>query len=58
MASATREDFVDLRQDFVDLRGHVDGGFAEMRGRFDAMAAGQQQIVDLIQTVIGDRRHG
>lgn len=53
-----RQDFVDLRQDFVVLRDHVDRGFAEMRGRFDAAAAGQQQIVNLIQTVIDDRRRG
>ncbi|ORW09520.1 hypothetical protein [Mycolicibacter longobardus] len=30
----------------------VDGGFAEMRAKFDMTAAGQQRIVDLIQTVI------
>lgn len=40
------------RQDFVDLRDHVDRGFMEMRGKFDAMAAGQQQIVELLQTLI------
>ena len=60
--NAMRQDFVDLRQDFVDLREHVDQGFeqvdrgfAEMRGKFDAAAAGQQQIVDLLQSVIIDR---
>jgi hypothetical protein len=55
--NALRQDFVDLRQDFVDLRTHVDNGFIEMRGKFDVMAAGQQQIVDLIQTVITDQGH-
>jgi hypothetical protein len=68
--NALRQDFVDLRQDFVDLRQEfasfrehvdqrfeqVDQGFTEMRGKFDAAAAGQQQIVDLIQTVINDQR--
>jgi hypothetical protein len=60
--NALRQDFVDLRQDFVDLRTHVDNGFAkvdnafiEMRGRLDAAASGQQQIVDLLHTVIADR---
>jgi chromosome segregation ATPase len=54
-----RQDFTDLRQDFTDLRGefgelrdHVGKGFIEMRGKFDAAAAGQQQIVDLLNTVI------
>jgi hypothetical protein len=51
-----------LREDFVDLRTHVDRrfsdvdrGFTVMRGKLDAAAAGQQQIVDLLQTVIDDR---
>ncbi|ORA81796.1 hypothetical protein K3U93_10520 [Mycobacterium malmoense] len=52
--NALRQDFVDLRQDFGDLRDHVDQGFTEMRGKFDATAAGQQQIVDLLQTIITD----
>ncbi|MEZ0362635.1 hypothetical protein ACAG26_02870 [Mycobacterium sp. pUA109] len=30
----------------------VDSGFAEMRAKFDMTAAGQQRIVELIQTVI------
>ncbi|MGQ9350944.1 hypothetical protein [Mycolicibacterium gilvum] len=54
-----RQDFVDLRQDFVDLReefgqlrGHVEQGFAEMRGRLDGAAAGQQRIIDLLTTII------
>lgn len=60
--NAMRHDFVDLRQDFVDLREHVDRrfeqvdqGFAEMRGRFDATAAGQQRIVDLLNSIITER---
>ena len=35
--------------------GMFDQGFTEMRGKFDAAAAGQQQIVELIQTVINDQ---
>ncbi|WP_137145399.1 hypothetical protein [Mycolicibacterium sp. CR10] len=57
--NAMRQDFVDLRQEFVDLRHHVDQrfaqvdqGFTEMRGKFDAVAAGQQQIVDLLHGMI------
>jgi hypothetical protein len=51
--NALREDFVDLRNDFAGLRDHVDRGFTEMRGRLDAVAAGQQEIVDLLQTLSG-----
>ncbi len=66
--NAMRQDFVDLRHDFDDLRedfgvlrgefgelrGYVERGFAEMRGRLDAAAAGQQQIVELLTTIIED----
>ena len=52
-----RQDFVDLRQDFAGLRNHVDNGFTEIRGKFDVMAAGQQQIVGLLQTIITDQGH-
>ena len=55
---ATTTSFNALRQDFVDLRDHVDNGFTEMRGRLDATAAGQQEIVQLLQTIIADERHG
>lgn len=44
-----REDFVSLRGDFVDLRAQFDQGFAEMRGKFDAAAAGQQHIVGVLE---------
>lgn len=44
-----------MREDLTDLRSRVDdglaemrGGFAEMRGKLDAAAAGQQQIVGLL----------
>ena len=52
---ATGVSFNALRQDFVDLRAHVDNGFVEMRGKFDVMAAGQRQIVDLLQIIITDQ---
>lgn len=69
--NALREDMLDFRS-YVDGRftavesgfakvdrgfGEVDRGFTDIRGRLDAAAAGQQQIVELIQTVIDDRRH-
>ncbi len=54
---ATTASFNALRADFVDLRNHVDNGFNEMRGKFDAMAAGQQQIVDLLQTIVTEHEH-
>ena len=54
---ATTTSFNALRQDFVDLRRHVDDGFAEMRGKLDGAAAGQQQIVALLHTILGDEGH-
>lgn len=45
-----------LRADLTDLRQHTEAGFAEMRGKFDAAAAGQQQIVTLLDTLIS--QHG
>jgi hypothetical protein len=36
----------------------VDDGFAGIRGRLDAAAAGQQHIVELIQGLIDDRGEG
>lgn len=58
--NAMREDLIDLRQrvetgfkrveiGFV----RVDNGFTEMRGKLDGAAAGQQQIVTLLNTFIG-----
>src|SRR3954451_11038864 len=55
---ATTASFNALRQDFVDMRTHVDNGFTEMRGKFDVMAAGRDQIVELLQTIITDQGHG
>ncbi|OIN78531.1 hypothetical protein K3U93_07465 [Mycobacterium malmoense] len=52
---ATTASFNALREDFVDLRDHVDQGFTQIRSRFDATAAGQQQIVDLLQIIITDQ---
>lgn len=65
MRRATAASFNAMRQDFVDLRTHVDQGFekvdrgfVEIRGRLDATAAGQQQIVDLLQTILSEGNAG
>ncbi|MCE7005479.1 permease [Kibdelosporangium philippinense] len=61
--NAMREDLTDLRQridnGLADVRSEmhqgfdqVDRGFTEMRGKLDATAAGQQQIVNLLNTII------
>ncbi len=53
---ATIASFNALRQDMTDmgaaLRRDMNDGFVEMRAKFDTAAAGQQRIVQLIQTVI------
>jgi hypothetical protein len=51
--NAMREDFTGLRAEVTDLRTQMNNGFTEMRGKFDATAAGQQQIVNLLNTLIG-----
>lgn len=53
--NATTASFNALREDFGDLRTHVDRGFAEMRGKLDATASGQQHIADLIQSLIDEQ---
>lgn len=47
--------FAEINQRFAEINqrfGEVDRGFAEIRGRLDAAAAGQQQIADMLQTLI------
>lgn len=58
--NAMREDLIDLRQrvetGFIRVDNcfaQVDNGFTEMRGKLDGAAAGQQQIVTLLNTLIG-----
>jgi hypothetical protein len=50
--NAMREDLTDLRKEMNSRFAEVDKGFAEMRGKFDAAAAGQHQIVNLLNTLI------
>lgn len=59
---ATASSFNAMRDDLTDLRTHVndgfaqvDRGFAEMRGRLDATAAGLGQITGLLNTLIGQQ---
>ncbi|WP_250558487.1 permease [Pseudonocardia lacus] len=55
--NAMREDLGDLRRDLDGLREHVDSGFAEVRGRLDGVAAGHEQIVGMLTTLL-DRETG
>lgn len=51
--NATREDLTDLRSKMQQGFDETQQGFTEIRGKLDATAAGQQQIVDLLNTLIG-----
>lgn len=42
----------ELEEQIDDVRTEMHGGFAEMRGRLDQAAAGQEQIVGLLNTMI------
>ncbi len=50
-----REDLTDLRTRVGDGFAQVDRGFTEMRGKLDATAAGQQQTVHLLNTLIAQQ---
>ena len=41
-----------MREDLADLRSQVDNGFADMRGKLDAAAAGQDQIAGMLSVLI------
>jgi hypothetical protein len=43
------------REELTERFAAVDLGIAEMRGKLDATAAGQQQIVDLLTAVIANQ---
>ena len=53
--NALREDVTDLRAEMNERFAQVDDGFIEMRGKLDTAAAGQQQIVDILQRLIADQ---
>ncbi len=48
----TADRFDRLERRFDGLEHKVDTGFAQVRGRLDQTAAGHQQIVDLLTTLI------
>ena len=52
---ATTASFNALRADLTDVRTHVDNGFVEIRGKLDGTAAGQQHIVELLESLMTDR---
>lgn len=52
LGEQTRERFDALDRKVDALGRKVDNGFAEMRGKFDATAAAQQQITDLLTTLV------
>jgi len=61
--NALREDLTDLRSRvdtgfarIVDAFARVDNGFIEVRGKLDATATGQQQIVTLLERLITERK--
>jgi hypothetical protein len=56
---ATTSSFNATREDLTDLRSEMQYEFAEMHGKRDAAAAGQQEIVNLLNTIItqGDQRN-
>jgi hypothetical protein len=41
-----------MREDLTDLHTQVRDGFTEMRGKLDATATGQAQIVALLTTLM------
>jgi predicted nucleic acid-binding Zn-ribbon protein len=53
--SATREDLTDLRARMESGFAEVDRGFAEVRGRLDATAAGQERIVELLGRLLNQQ---
>ncbi|WP_158854368.1 hypothetical protein [Saccharothrix deserti] len=50
---ATTSSFNAMREDLTDLGTTVGDGFTEMRGKFDALATGQQTVVDLLTKLAG-----
>jgi ABC-type transporter Mla subunit MlaD len=55
--NAMREDLADLTSHANSLSSRVENGFAEMRGKLDAAAAGQDQIARLLSALI-ERENG
>lgn len=49
--NALRQDMVEGFARVDEQFGHVDDGFTEMRGKFDGLAAGLQQITGMLSTL-------
>lgn len=49
---ATTSSFNAMREDLTDIRQEMNDRFAEVHGKFGTLAAGQQHIVDLLNTLI------
>jgi chromosome segregation ATPase len=47
-----RKNFTDLRVEVTDLGTQMNNGFIEIRSKFDATAAGMEQIANLLNTLI------
>jgi uncharacterized coiled-coil DUF342 family protein len=58
LRQATTFSFNAMRDDLRDLRRDTADGFTEMRGKLDAAAAGHQQIVALLNRVLGEDTPG
>jgi methyl-accepting chemotaxis protein len=59
LRSGVEDGFAEVNRNLDEINGkfaEVDRGFMGVRGRLDATAAGQQQIVGMLNTLIG--RHG
>ena len=52
---ATARSFNALRTEMNERFDQVDNGFIDMRGKLDAAAAGQHQIVEILQRLIADQ---
>jgi hypothetical protein len=52
MLNALRQDVIDSSARADERMTRIEGGFAEMHGKFDAMAAGLEQITGMLTTLI------
>jgi hypothetical protein len=56
--NAMREDLTDLRGEVNGLRDEMRTGFMQIRGVLDAQAAGQQQIAQMLNTLLDQQGGG
>ncbi|MQA62275.1 MAG: permease [Actinophytocola sp.] len=55
LAGGADRDVTEIRGEIRDFRQQMNNGFTEARGKLDAAAVGQQQIVGLLNTLIGQQ---